>query len=48
MTQKGKAEVRAGDGKADAPKLPKEAAEQLKLAQRIVQKYHDALRDITE
>ena len=33
---------------ADTMKIPKEVADQLKIAKRLIEKYHDALRDITE
>ena len=48
MTPKGTGEVPAAAAKADTAKIAKETADQLKIAQRIVQKYYAALRDITE
>lgn len=46
-TPDGHAGVRPGT-KADTVRIPKEVADQLKIAQRLVERYHDALRDITE
>jgi hypothetical protein len=33
---------------ADTVQIPKEVAEQLKIAQRLIERYRDALRGITE
>jgi hypothetical protein len=34
--------------KADTVQIPKEVADQLTIAQRLIERYHDALRGITE
>jgi hypothetical protein len=42
-------DVRTGvRAKADTVKIPKEVADQLKIAQRLVERYYKALRDVTE
>jgi hypothetical protein len=48
VVRKDKADVQAGGAKADPVKIPIEAADQLRIAQRLVQRYYEALRDITE
>jgi len=49
MSRKDTRDVQPGvKPKADTMKIPREVADQLKIAQRLVERYHNALRDITE